>query len=262
MAINHQQRIDIAQLLKACIRRKLQDYAPETTHMPFHVRLLGKDRMALFSFIQSINTTLGTSVFEEVAVILARPHFKEAKAQFKGLGRVITTNAQAEVQLIIDQLTTHCAEPNKPTEVERIRRVATTGEARTVKCPRVDVFLVSQDDTEYYLDVKTAKPNMDEFKAHKRKLLEWAAYRLHVKPDAKLKTGLAIPYNPYEPEPYQRWTLAGLYDLPEELMVAVEFWDFLGGQGAHEELLDIFEQVGIELRPEIDGRFAAFRPGN
>ncbi|MDR0411845.1 MAG: TdeIII family type II restriction endonuclease, partial [Treponema sp.] len=27
--------------------------------MPFHYRLLGRDRMALFSFIQSLNTTFG-----------------------------------------------------------------------------------------------------------------------------------------------------------------------------------------------------------
>jgi len=41
--------------------------------------------MALFSFVQSINTTLGTSVFEEVGKILATPHFKNAEAQYKDL---------------------------------------------------------------------------------------------------------------------------------------------------------------------------------
>jgi type II restriction enzyme len=121
------------------------------------------------------------------------------------------------------------------------------------------IGLIDKNDVEYYFDLKTAKPNMDEFKAHKRKLLEWAAYRLQANPKAKLKTGLAIPYNPYEPEPYQRWTLAGLYDLPEELLVAEEFWDFLGGQAAYKDLLNVFEQVGIELRPEIDQRFARFK---
>lgn len=36
--------------------------------MPFHTRLLGKDRMALFSFIHSLNTNFGTSIFEPVAL--------------------------------------------------------------------------------------------------------------------------------------------------------------------------------------------------
>jgi len=74
---------EVGSLLKRQIRRKLQDYNPETNNMPFHTRLLGKDRMALFSFVQSINTTLGTSVFEEVGEILAKPHFKHAEAQYK-----------------------------------------------------------------------------------------------------------------------------------------------------------------------------------
>ncbi|MGD0652456.1 MAG: TdeIII family type II restriction endonuclease [Verrucomicrobiia bacterium] len=226
---------------------------------PFHTRLLGKDRMALFSFVQSINTTLGTSVFEEVAVILARPNFKQAEAQYKELNAKVSMGAQTEVQEIIDELTTSAAKPDKQAEIERVRKVANTGTIKKVKQPRVDVFLIANNGVEYYFDLKTAKPNMDEFKAHKRKLLEWAAYRLQANPKAQLKTGLAIPYNPYEPEPYQRWTLAGLYDLPEELLVAEEFWDFLGGKGAYTDLLEVFEQVGIELRPEIDQRFAKFK---
>jgi type II restriction enzyme len=50
-----------------------------------------------------------------------------------------------------------------------------------------------------------------------------------------------------------------MLDLGEELKVANEFWDFLGGQGAYEELLDCFERVGIELRPEIDHYFSTFK---
>lgn len=69
---------------------------------------------------------------------------------------------------------------------------------------------------------------------------------------------IAIPYNPYEPEPYQRWTLQGLFDLENEIMVAEEFWNFLGGEETYEQLLDVFETVGIELRPEIDVRFQRF----
>lgn len=49
-----------------------------------------------------------------------------------------------------------------------------------------------------------------------------------------------------------------MLDLEKELKVASEFWDFLGGTGAYLDLLDIFETVGIELRPEIDEYFARY----
>ncbi|MBZ0201932.1 MAG: TdeIII family type II restriction endonuclease [Ignavibacteria bacterium] len=49
-----------------------------------------------------------------------------------------------------------------------------------------------------------------------------------------------------------------MLDLDNELMVGKEFWDFVGGKGAYEELLGCFERVGIELRPEIDAYFKKF----
>jgi len=78
-------------------------------------------------------------------------------------------------------------------------------------------------------------------------------------PYAEVHLYIAIPYNPYEPEPYQRWTLKGMLDLKNELKVAEEFWNFLGGKGSYEKLLDCFEKAGIELRPEIDEYFKKFK---
>lgn len=49
-----------------------------------------------------------------------------------------------------------------------------------------------------------------------------------------------------------------MLDLKYELLVAEELWDFIGGDGAYQYLLDCFEEAGIELRPEIDGYFAQF----
>ena len=46
-----QQKTNIENILKESLRNKFQNYNPEPTVMPFHTRLLGKDRMALFSFI-------------------------------------------------------------------------------------------------------------------------------------------------------------------------------------------------------------------
>ena len=89
-------------------------------------------------------------------------------------------------------------------------------------------------------------------------MLEWCAIKLAQNPTAIVSSFIAIPYNPYEPAPYQRWTMKGMLDLKEELKVAEEFWDFLGGQGAYKEILDCFERVGIELRPEIDKYFSRF----
>lgn len=49
-----------------------------------------------------------------------------------------------------------------------------------------------------------------------------------------------------------------MFDLENELKVVAEFWDFLGGKGTYSQLLDIFEKIGVELRPEIDNYFARY----
>lgn len=158
----------------------------------------------------------------------------------------------------MDNLTAANNKPDKVNEIEIIRNVCQSGEMRTVKPTKVDIYLESYEGEIYLFDIKTAKPNKGGFKEFKRTLLEWSATILAERPEAKINTLIAIPYNPYEPKPYSRWTMAGMLDLEKELKVAAEFWDFLGGEGAYNDLLDCFERVGIEMRKEIDEYFARF----
>lgn len=260
MGLLSSQRKQIANLLEDQIIRKLSDYSPESNNMPFHVRLLGQDRMALFSFIQSINTTLGTSVFEQVAAIIAAPQFKRAIHQYKDFNDTISEDAQKAIQNIIDALKAGKAKPDKLFEIKTILEVAQTGKIKKIKKPRIDLFLESKDGTEYYFDLKTAKPNIDEIVGFKRKMLEWVAIRASKSLKPNIYTGLAIPYNPYEPKPYERWTFGGMFDFDNEIKVASDFWDFLGGNNTYEDLLKTFEDVGIQLRPKIDAKFAMLIP--
>lgn len=258
MTLSKSQVGRIEEVLHTSLHHKIAHYIPEPNSMPFHTRLLGKDRLALFSFIHSLNTNFGTTIFEPVAIELAVAKFKRAERQVTA-GEKISEYAQAEIQRIMDSLTTAETEPNKPEEVERIRRVYQKGKMVTVKPTKVDLAIESQLNELYLFDIKTAKPNVGGFREFKRTLLEWVATTLAETPNAQVNTAVAIPYNPYAPKPYSRWTIRGMLDLNYELLVAEEFWNFLGGEGTFENLLDIFERVGIELRPEIDRAFAKFK---
>jgi len=246
---------DVGTVLINSLRHKFKSYTPETNSMPFHTRLLGKDKMALFSFIHSLNTNFGTAIFEPVALTLAKNTFKIAKTQV-AVHSEISEMAQREIQDIINSLTTATARPNKTEEIARLRKVCRQGKMNKVKPTKVDIWLQGFDDCIYLFDIKTAKPNKGGFIEFKRTLLEWTACVLAEAPDTAIETLIAIPYNPYEPKPYSRWTMAGMLDLEKELKVASEFWDFLCGEGTYLQLLDIFERVGIELRSEIDEYFS------
>jgi len=256
MSISSDQIIIIENTIKDSLRKKFQKYKPETKYMPFHFRLLGRDRMALFSFIHSLNTTFGTSIFEPVAETLANLNFKYAQKKYV-VGDTISEKAQYKIQSIINDLTMG-KDPNKVEEINRIRKVCNKGKMNKLKSVKVDLFVQSYDGIAHLFDLKTVKPNISNFKDYKRTLLEWVAIFLAKNPYAKVKSYIAIPYNPYEPNPYERWTLKGMLDLENEIKVAKELWDFLGNDGAYEELLNCFERAGIELRPEIDEYFSKF----
>ncbi len=256
MALNKKQTAEIENTIRESLRNKLSKYKPETKHMPFHYRLLGKDRMALFSFIHSLNTTFGTSIFEPVAEALARPNFRFVRKQYE-VGDRISERSQSEIQDIMNSLTTG-EDPNKREEIERIRKVYQKGRMKRLKTVKVDLYAQSSDGSVHLFDLKTAKPNISGFKDFKRTLLEWAEIFLTNNPEANVNSYIAIPYNPYEPKPYERWTLKGMLDLEKELKVAERFLDFLGGEGAYEDLLGCFERVEIGMKEEIDYYFQKF----
>ena len=174
-------------------------------------------------------------------------------------GSSISKQAQDQIQEIMNGLTAANFEPNKHKEVEAIRKVCQSGKIRQIKPTMVDLYLEKKNGEIYLIDLKTAKPNKSNFQGLKRTLLEWVAVVLYENPKAKINTLVAIPYNPYEPNSYARWTMTGMLDLENELKVAKEFWDFLGEDNTYGPLLDCFERVGIRMKDEINNCFGKFK---
>ncbi len=116
MSIYKSEIKSIKYVLKNCLHNKFQNYKPEPTSMPFHTRLLDKNRMALYPFIHSLNTNFGTAIFEPVALSLAQKNFKVAQSQMKA-GTQISEGAHQVIQEIMDSLATAESTPNKSKEI-------------------------------------------------------------------------------------------------------------------------------------------------
>lgn len=246
----------IENAIETALWRKLENYNPEPSHMPFHTHLLGKDRMALYSFIHSLNTNFGTTIFERVAQQIAEGTFNQVALQHS-VGNEISSEAQNEITKIMNELSAGSRRPNHAKEMRRIREYAQSGQVARKRFRKVDVFL-SSDNTMFLIEIKTAKPNISSFEKHKQDLLEWAAAIMYIDPNQDVRTIIAIPYNPYAPKPYSRWTLRGMLEIENQsqLMVGEEFWNFLAGQqDIYQDLLDCFENVGRRMRDEIDEYF-------
>ena len=59
--------------------------------------------------------------------------------------------------------------PNKSDEIERIRKVCSSGKFNNLRTVKVDIFVKkSNDGTVHLFDLKTAKPNISNFNDFKR----------------------------------------------------------------------------------------------
>lgn len=253
MSLNPSQKDEIENLIIDCVRKKLKDYKPESSNMPFHYRLLGKDRMALYSFIHSLNTSFGMSIFEPVAITIAKPFFKKVSSQFK-VGDKIYENTQIAIQHIMNELSSGLKTPNLHKELKILRDSVNKGKINKIKTVKADIYLEKHDGEIILIELKSVKPNKSNFKDFKRTLLEWAGIMLTKNKNLKVKPLIALPYNPYKPQHYERWTIKGMLD-DSEFLVGKEFWDFLGGDGVYEELLICFENAGKKLRKDLDDYF-------
>lgn len=246
MVLQNYQIQAIKELLRKKINNKLRKYARETSSMPFLAKIMqDSEKVAAYSFIHSIATALGMSAYEQIAKIIASPNYDIVETGYDVEG-IISNEENIVISQIMQEIKNKTRVANKENEIQEIINCR-PNKGRIIKI-RADLFL-KKGDEEYYIEIKTAKPNMDVFSKSKQKLIEWVALRK--KP---IRTILAIPYNPYHPEPYNRFTLQGVLDEENELYVAGKFWDLLGGKGTYEELLIIFDEIGKEFKNEIQDK--------
>ena len=181
MPLSEKQITSVEATIKESLRNKFQNYNPESKNMPFHYRLLGKDRMVLYSFIQFLNTTFGISIFEPVAETLAKTRFVNVQSQYE-VGNEISEDAQNEIQHIMNKLTTGDTDPDKREEIQRIGAVCQKGQMNRLQTVRADLLVENDEGSLFLFDLKTAKPNISNFKDFKRTLLEWCAIVLAQNP--------------------------------------------------------------------------------
>lgn len=245
MPLSQNQRQKIIALLEKKIEGKLKRYARETSSMPFLTKLMqDNEKVAAYSFIHSLATTLGMSIYEDVSKIIVTETADECFTKYD-IGGVLSREQKSVINNIIRKLRNGEKQANHNEEAKFILN-AQAKDGKAQKEGRIADFYMLRNGKEYYFEIKTAKPNIDVFTKSKTKLLEWLARRRH-----PVKVFLAFPYNPYHPKPYERFTEQGLLERGEEFLIGKEYWDFLGGNNTFENLLELFDNVGKRFKNKI-----------
>jgi len=190
--------------------------------------------------MQSLYTTFGMSIYEQMGTILSDGVHQSCTHQHKLLGYV-----DEDTRLLINRI---CHQPigtfSKAEEVDQIRASIQQGR-NPIEYPdsTADLFVKRQDGAEIYIDITTVKPNKKEARALREKMLVWTALKLSQEQDSQILTYIGIPYNPYHPGAYSRsFVLDNCHR--DEVRVQEELWSLLAGENIFDELMQIFEEVG------------------
>src|SRR5918996_2161846 len=213
--------------------------SPSGLLTPFHdalvpgITLLGE---------RSFSTRLG-NLHEKIAAVIASEIHADVR-QPHDLAGAIPVLSREFITQRISALEHREAEPDASYEREHIfSHFGNQVNAAT----RIDLYIRTHGGEDHYFEIKSAKPNKGQCIEMKQRLLTALAIRRQ----ESTRTWWGVPYNPYGRGEY-RWVYPlAFFDFEDEVMLGLPFWDFVGGIGTYEELLDLYRQVGDEFAERI-----------
>lgn len=232
------------------------DYEDYAEKLPFHVALVPEEIWKGAKFERSFVTSLGMIGWEEIARIIAEDKKGLAKKGFPVVGKILSARLD-KIRTILDELEHRNRKggrtPDWDKEIKEVLSI-TNGDLQDVTIV-ADLYVEDiHSNKKYCFEIKSPKPNSDQTRVSKEKIMKW----LSMEGSPISEAYYALPFNPYgsrkdysHPHPF-RW-----FDMRNDEVVIMdkEFWDLLGGEGAFEALLDIFESVGQEYKERIRKEF-------
>ena len=238
--------------IKAALKSKLSTYNRETKYMPFVQAILGEKNTSIYSFGISIATWLGQNRkggYEEIARILAEAAGSQVKIQYE-IPHSITDQTEKKIYEIYTSIKRGETNPDADTLFKNIKDFAEP--KKGLHQDRiVDVFIIDKDKNYFFIDITSPKSNMKEAAALKLKLLNWTAIGLANYKEAKtMNAFIALPYNPYHPGEYIRFSTK-IFDKSKDILIQEKFWDKIAGFKVYDQLIETIQRVGSENMEKI-----------
>ena len=244
-------KIKIKKILADCvagaISRTTKKIAEQKSHKPFHMALLTEDIVKVSSFERSFSTSFGQGPIEKISELVAKQNGFEAARQKETLLNLYK-GAVDEVERICSALRSGNQKPNWTKEIQTL---AAFNKGDTVVRRVISDLWLKKGETEYFISIKTVTPNLDQSEIAKKDMLLLKAE------NSSFNTFFALYYNPHglKREDYKHSFPMKMYDMHKDecVLIGKDYWDFLGGEGFYEILLQIFAEVGEETKQTLLG---------
>jgi hypothetical protein len=230
--------------LRTRVEREPWDAEEERRLRPFAFALVPEEVWKGAKFERSFVTSFG-SAWEEMALLVARDKHDHAE---RG-GRYVGTLRQGQLEQIqrtLNELEAGLRRPDWDAEFESLLSATSGREVETGVI--ADLHVWDDAGSHLFFEVKAPKPNSDQTKVSKEKMLKLSAML------GTTCAYFALPYNPYPSRatyghsPPKRW-----FDMAtdEVVLIGPDFWDKVGGPGTWDDLMELLEEVGEALSERI-----------
>ncbi len=156
MPLNIKQKEEIKSLLVKALDNKLKRYKRETSYLPFLAALIqDSEKVAAYSFIHSVATALGMSIYEHISVIISKNSSEKCFRNY-GVGGVISPSQKKTINKIGDEIRNKKRIANNKKEIGEILKASAIG-AKFQKDGNIADFYMIKDRKEYYFEIKTVK---------------------------------------------------------------------------------------------------------
>ena len=222
---------------------------------PFHQLIFSTDALMAARAERSIVTSMGAELYPRIAEALAQGRFQNVILEHTIEGQI--NEAAADM---IERIITELREPitQRNASGRRVRRqnlrlpdqkaeldsILGLKEGQLVQRSVIaDLYVGDFEGGPLFVELKTPLPNLDIAAESKKKMLYFLTLM-----DRQEVTGakafLGLTYNPFVTrESYSHSFTKRIMDMDNEVLIGSELWDYLGGPGAYDELLELVAEI-------------------
>lgn len=200
--------------------------------------------ISLSSWLHGLNTSLGSSFFENVSHILSDGE----KRTFKNLK--ILRKQRSIISTIMTDLKNGLKKPNFKNENDQIFKVD-KGKLENATEFTIDVYY-EQDDFIEAIELKTVRPNSGIMKGEKQKILNAKAVLKRLNPDKNIYYYIGFPFDPFANSEYKynknrfkdKIIELNKYFDNNEILLSTELWDHLSEQkNTMQQIISIINKI-------------------
>ena len=244
---------------RAAVKKIMQDWVAEQAPVlerwvgadaaeayPFHRLIFSEEDLVAARTERSIVTNMGQGLYPKIAEAVSKDRFEDV-----ALERTIEGELNDAACNLIEQIVTELRAPRRGNPDHRIpNRIAelndiinSRGGGISTRSAKADLYIGDFPTGPLFIELKTPRPNLDIASESKRKMLYFLAM-MNRQQVYGANAFMGLTYNPFVTrEAYDHPFTKQIMDLENEVLMGSELWNYIGGQGTYDELLEIIEEI-------------------